>query len=76
MKFSAKVFECLVVELLAIIGDDGVGKSKSIDDLSLEETLDLAISDVHQRFSLHPFGQGSYLLRLPTKRVSARAFSH
>lgn len=32
LKFDIKISECLVIEFLAIISDDGVEKSKLIDD--------------------------------------------
>lgn len=43
----------MVVKVSTIIGENGMGKSESIDDWLLEEDLDSALSDAHQGFYLH-----------------------
>lgn len=59
MKLNTEVHtgRWLVVELLAIAGDDSVGKSILVDDRFLEELLDLTLGDVYQWLSLYLFSE-------------------
>lgn len=57
MELGVKFLECSIVELSIIASDNGVGKSKLIDDGFQKETFDLALSNAHQGFCLHPFGK-------------------
>lgn len=57
VELNIKIFESLVVKLLAIVGDDGMRELVSIDYRLLEETLVLAFNDVHEGLSLHPLSE-------------------
>lgn len=46
VKFDIEVSKHLVIELPAIISDNGVEKSESSDDWFVEEVLDLALGHV------------------------------
>lgn len=56
LEFSIVIFECLVVKLSVIIGDDDIEKTKSANGL-LKEVFDFIFCDVYQGFCLHPFGE-------------------
>lgn len=51
VELSAEISKNLVVELLAIVGNDGMRESLPVDYRLSEETSDFAFSDVHEKFS-------------------------
>lgn len=55
VEFGIDVLEHSVIELLAIVDDDDMEKSKSANDRFLGEIIDLALGNVCQRFYLYPF---------------------
>lgn len=48
MELGTKFLESLVIELLAIVSDNGMGEFKLVDDRFLEEAFDLTFDNVHQ----------------------------
>lgn len=60
MEFGIVFFECLIIKLLTIIGDNNMEKSKSTYDEFLEEVFDFALCDVCQGFYLHLFSKVVY----------------
>lgn len=57
VEFDTKVLEHLVVELSIIVSDNGIEKSKSINNRLLKEVLDLTLDDMYQGFCFYPFGK-------------------
>ena len=53
----AKSFELFVVELCAIVGDDGFGDAETGNDVLPYKSYDLLLGNGCQRLSLHPFGE-------------------
>lgn len=57
VELGTEIFESLVVELLAIVSDDGMRESISTNYQLSEETPDLALGDVHEGLCLHSFSK-------------------
>ena len=55
--FVIEVLKGATFEMRSIVGDDGSGDSKPSDYISPYEPYHISISDVHQGFSLDPFGE-------------------
>lgn len=58
VEFNIEFFECLVIKLSTIIGNDNIQKSKSIYFEFLKEVFDFTLGDVSQEFYLYPFDEG------------------
>ena len=59
-EFDVEVFDLLVIELSAIIYDDGLRKAKLIDDRLPYELLGFSFSDLSHWLGFHPFGEVVY----------------
>lgn len=53
----AKSFKLFVIELCAIIGDDGSRDAETSNDVIPYKSFDLLLGNGCQRLGLHPFGQ-------------------
>ena len=53
----AKIFDCVIVELLSIVRDEDPGDFKVTNDALLDEVLDIFFCDNGQWFCLNPFGE-------------------